>query len=380
MLIHSLLTLLPCFFFMNWSARLLHQNDKSASQKSLLAVCILGAISFFGDASGMMKDIHYGEYAVMTLIMQASIFLLFRSFSNYLDTLEGRNPGKLSRILTAIPPVALPLLTIWSMSRIGFGGAVDYLRAYDFQDGDPVGFTGRGYDAYRFIVKDLHSMVIGGWIIGMWTKLLSILSRKGMTPKHLAAFLKGKRKERIINVMCLLSIVYFLTGIIRVLSGRLFLIDHPFLQAGLYTVLGLLETYILYIGYKYDGMNVSLETEETAKTGADGGMAKLAARLKGFVEEGKAYTDPDLSIERVADALATNRTYVSRAIKESTGGTFRDYINSMRVEAVKRELTEHPGSRLEEVAARTGFSSASQLVKKFRESTGETPKAWSRKQ
>ena len=380
MLIPTAITLMPCFFFMNWAARLIHQKDNTKSRKALLAVCIFGAITFFGDACGLVKDIHYGEYTIMSAVMQASTFLLFASFAYYLDTLEGKEASKTVKILTALPFVLMPLLTVWSISRIGLQGAQGYLRAYDFQHGDPVGFPEQAYRTYSFLVKDLHNILVGCWVVGMWTKLLSILVHKGMTPKRLSGFLKGKKEERLVNVMCLLSIVYFLVGIIRIASGRLFMLDHPFLQNIIYLVLGLLETNVIYIGYHFDGMSVSIDSEDDKeKEQTSDALGTLYGRIKAYIEDDKAYTDPALSIEGVADALSSNRTYISKAIKENTGKAFREYINAQRIEAVKQTLAEHPESHLEEIAGKTGFSSASQLAKKFREVTGQTPKAWGNK-
>ena len=49
-------------------------------------------------------------------------------------------------------------------------------------------------------------------------------------------------------------------------------------------------------------------------------------------------------------------------------------------EAAKREMMMHPEDGLEAIAARTGFISDTQLVKKFTEVTGESPRKWCRGQ
>ena len=96
------------------------------------------------------------------------------------------------------------------------------------------------------------------------------------------------------------------------------------------------------------------------------------------MEEEKAYLRADLTLESAAADLSTNRTYLSECVREDFGTNFRDYVNSLRIEAAKKELLAHPGDNLSSIASRTGFASSSQLVKKFQEMTGLTPRRWSK--
>lgn len=118
------------------------------------------------------------------------------------------------------------------------------------------------------------------------------------------------------------------------------------------------------------GARSALEAAELA-----GVSSLMLAFVQYFVSE-KPYLNPDLNINDVAEALHTNRTYVSTLVNQNFGMSFRDYLNSQRINYSKGVLINSPGLVLDEVASMCGFTSDSQYVKKFKEITGETPRAW----
>ena len=52
------------------------------------------------------------------------------------------------------------------------------------------------------------------------------------------------------------------------------------------------------------------------------------------------YRQNDLTIERLAERLDTNRTYISRAINQQAGKTFSSYVNSYRIDEAVRRLSD----------------------------------------
>lgn len=54
------------------------------------------------------------------------------------------------------------------------------------------------------------------------------------------------------------------------------------------------------------------------------------------------YTRHSLTIEEVAKALGTNRTYLTGYLKDICHASFREWIADLRVEHAKRMLAEHP--------------------------------------
>lgn len=103
---------------------------------------------------------------------------------------------------------------------------------------------------------------------------------------------------------------------------------------------------------------------------------RLAASLSKYMEEEKAFLQPDISIEKVAAQLGTNRFYISRLVNVEQSMTFRDYINSLRIDYAKEYMKEHPTETQEQVAFACGFSSASYFNRKFKLITGHSPQDW----
>lgn len=103
---------------------------------------------------------------------------------------------------------------------------------------------------------------------------------------------------------------------------------------------------------------------------------RLAASLSKYMKDEKAFLQPDISIEKVAAQLGTNRFYISRLVNVEQAMTFRDYINSLRIEYAKDYLKKHPTATQEQVAFACGFSSASYFNRKFKQVAGLSPQDW----
>ena len=103
---------------------------------------------------------------------------------------------------------------------------------------------------------------------------------------------------------------------------------------------------------------------------------ELLVKFRDYIEEQEHYLDQDLTLEKVCLELGTNRTYISILLNEKINMPFRKYINSLRIKEAKRIMTENPNEILDNVATSCGFSSDSQLVRKFTEQEGVTPRVW----
>ncbi len=106
-------------------------------------------------------------------------------------------------------------------------------------------------------------------------------------------------------------------------------------------------------------------------------MERLRDNMEHYMSDTPApYLNPNLTIADVAEALGTNRTYISVLMNQYYGQNFRDYIATARVNTAKRILLEHPELPLDAIADSSGFLSSSQLIKKFKESEGVPPRTW----
>lgn len=68
--------------------------------------------------------------------------------------------------------------------------------------------------------------------------------------------------------------------------------------------------------------------------------AELFARIEYLMQTEGVYRQNDLTIERLAERLDTNRTYISRAINQQAGKAFSSYVNSYRIDEAVRRLSD----------------------------------------
>lgn len=115
-------------------------------------------------------------------------------------------------------------------------------------------------------------------------------------------------------------------------------------------------------------------TEVQSKSGTGEKLAELANRFMLLMVEEHLYADPNISIASVAEALGTNRTYLSKAINSSTGHSFSEIVNQYRIRRAIELISEDGCShQFKFVAATVGFNSKSAFYTAFRNITGMTP-------
>lgn len=102
---------------------------------------------------------------------------------------------------------------------------------------------------------------------------------------------------------------------------------------------------------------------------------ELYIKMEELLREEQVYKDPQLRVNDLAQALGTNRTYISEVIKENRQTNFSDYINSYRIEHAKELLhTDNNGQQtLDQIAFESGFTSQSTFYRVFAKFESTTP-------
>jgi len=104
-------------------------------------------------------------------------------------------------------------------------------------------------------------------------------------------------------------------------------------------------------------------------------QSSLAKDIEELMTNKRAYLDPDLSIESIAEALCSNTTYVYKSIHDEMGSTFYDYVNGYRIEAAKKRLLE-TSDKIEAIALSCGFNSSRSFQRVFKRFHDTTPTEW----
>jgi len=82
-----------------------------------------------------------------------------------------------------------------------------------------------------------------------------------------------------------------------------------------------------------------------------------------------------ITLEQVANDVHLNPAYFSSMFKQSTGSSFKEYLNMVRIEESKRLLANTDYSVID-IAVATGFEDQSYFSKVFKKYTGLTPKQY----
>ena len=126
-------------------------------------------------------------------------------------------------------------------------------------------------------------------------------------------------------------------------------------------------------------VGAELHAAKYAKSAIAAPLAReIADRLARHVELDKPYLECDLTLGELAAAVQATPHQLSQVLSTRLGLSFFDYINGLRVEAVKATLArpQSVGRPLLEIALECGFGSKSAFNDAFKRATGMSPSAY----
>lgn len=138
--------------------------------------------------------------------------------------------------------------------------------------------------------------------------------------------------------------------------------------------------WMMVLRYSWNFSPIDIEKNSEPETSANSRNVLPIAEgvLEQLVEQQQLYLKKDLTLQDLADAMDSNRTYVSKYLSQVLGVTFYDYVNQLRIERVSIPLMrEHPEYKLDFVAHQSGFASISTFRRAFIKLTGQTPSQYS---
>ena len=104
----------------------------------------------------------------------------------------------------------------------------------------------------------------------------------------------------------------------------------------------------------------------------------LIAKIDSAMENDNLFLKPDLSIVMLAEQVGTNRTYVSKAIKDTKGCNFSDYVNRFRLDYAVELMKKTPKEEIiiQNIAMQCGCGSIQTFYRYFKLFFNETPTQW----
>ena len=113
------------------------------------------------------------------------------------------------------------------------------------------------------------------------------------------------------------------------------------------------------------GVNISDDKKE-----------EILKKMDKLFESEKIFTKHDLTIEKLAKRLSTNRSYLSKIINEEFNKNYSDFLNEYRIKEAMLMLSDPSKNRkysIEAIAKDAGFKTVSSFNPAFKRITGVTP-------
>ncbi|WP_252790693.1 helix-turn-helix domain-containing protein [Mucilaginibacter flavidus] len=171
----------------------------------------------------------------------------------------------------------------------------------------------------------------------------------------------------ILGILLLLCLQWFVEIILRDVYGVYFNYDYSV------EILGVIALVLGVAGLQQASLSeVSYEPESTVVYETD---PAILERISRSMEQDRLYLNPTLTLLELSAALKLNSKIVSRHINVGFGKSFNDYVNSYRVEEVKRRLKSGDLAKLTimGLAMESGFNSKTTFNRIFKSFTGHAP-------
>ncbi len=95
-----------------------------------------------------------------------------------------------------------------------------------------------------------------------------------------------------------------------------------------------------------------------------------------YMTERRPFLVATFSLQDLANAVYTNKAYLSKTINRYSGKNFRQYINYYRVMYAMELFRKNMGLRVIDMASLSGFRSQTVFLRSFKVVMGEQPGAW----
>ena len=123
------------------------------------------------------------------------------------------------------------------------------------------------------------------------------------------------------------------------------------------------ESILLYV---FSEIGIQFYEKKCVNQGKNVGLL-----IKKYIDEN--YSDPDMTLEKVGNALSYHRKYISMAFKEEFKMGFTNYLNSVRVHQAY-VLIEQGFTSMKDIASLCGFCDPFYFSRVFKDHMGISPK------
>lgn len=380
-----------------WCLLILCKRHKSTSDRLIMWVMGLLAATFFCGSHHMDPNPDYRLLAIYDVILNFTSLAVFPIICLYIRSCYEDRELTWVPYLSTLPSLLVLVLSITLTGILGLSRSAMIIEM--IHSGVLVRSSLSSLEnSYVSLTYQFYYIL---FFISLSISLVYVFSRLFTGKfkfKHIIAFLRSEKSSFIANVICLFFVIFFILWGVSVLFSTVFH-DSLSIWSSLWSLTA--SVVLFLVGYvtavpALPGGYINLDrlrhpfttmrqsTQEFLQGIDSGPMAgvatsgydKIMDSFKQHMDNENGFLNPSLTIEEIARVLNTNRTYVSKLVNLYYGMTFRDYVNMKRLEFSKQLMTDEPDASLDYIAAKSGFQSSTQFIRKFRETEGLTPTVW----
>ena len=416
-MLFSFATALPFFVTIIWFITSI-MSLKAAKGRG--AFCFLTAVTsayFFCEMHYLMPGDDFSNFAILDISNNFFALCIPPLIYAYMRAIRGKKPD-VSTLIYFLPAMIMGGVAATIYFLMGFDNAAAYHEARYATAGNPVGFDGQIYRLCDlWCIKIFDGLLIVEFILTIII-LLGIGTRRKFDFRRFIRFLKGKDTFKPLDIMATCLLAVMVVSAIRAAIGPFILIENKWLSillslltAGVIFMMGFIERrnyevdvpldaifhYYNWTKTRFGEQKGDVKTQVKAPQAAEAqeeekeetvnpdipGVSKaektqelLLKQFNEYMEHDKPFLNPNYGIKDITEDLHTNKTYISNLVNQVFSMSFRDYINKKRIDYSKMLLRNNRRASLEEIAVQSGFLSASQFNKKFKELEGFTPSQW----
>jgi len=356
-MIKTILLLLPVFVSVFWAITLSGNSGQSSKPRLFLSrFMIFPALIFFGHFLFFEPYIHIFPY--LDILFQFASLLAFPLYYIYFRLLTVDEQFSFKRHFRyLVIPLFVGIVNAILVFMTPFPEYKTWLFDRNFE-GSSLALQWLSY--VRFIIYTTYLTAVILSVIGSFRLLKKYGDRAEQfySDVHDGKF-NNSRKLNISFVM--LGVTAFVITAIGKYSISLV---QPLIYVGwpLFTF----ELYIMgYMGLRQKAINPTYDLNTVTPDAKDAiipdSQKKLFERIMVLFNEEKIFLNSQLTIVDVANALGTNRTYISFVINQHFNQNFAYFVNNLRIEQLEREFKLHPEYTNEILAEICGFGSLSSM-------------------
>ncbi|NDV80572.1 AraC family transcriptional regulator [Bacteroides sp. 51] len=387
-MLKSLAIFTPFFVSLFWTIMfLINRKQNSRSQNiwgvaTALCTISMGIMAFYWHLNGnysLYYKLDIVDYFI-TLSFIPAVFLYFRELTGD----KSRVAWKI--ILLMLPPILFGSLVGTIYLLLGDEEASAFVQSMIENQGEAP------YDA-SMPFYEIHKIANGyGYSLSFFLQAVCVIIYAGrrllVYRRQLADFfsnIEDKSLDRHWGVLWGMMALLVLATIVSASGYLLYISYTPWVPVITVTV-GVIQFYTCYHAYhsyytaedfvrELTTNNIITEFNDNSEDPPTI-HANLLTKFNHAIDVDKLFLQKNLRVDDITSLIGTNRTYISRILREEYECNFWTFINIKRIEYAKEQALLDPTLSVEHLAEMCGFSHNTAFSRAFRQCEGITFSEW----